>query len=575
MVELPPAVPADRDRNRLTDLVSGAPVAVVALNAARRVAWANHRFTEASFVAIGQPLCEAVHVDDRQALSAFLDANPGEVPRSSAEFRWVRSDGSVEACSLTIGSDHGDPAEPSDLLCFLGLVPPLVPATTTGRDALTGLADRHAVTEQLCAFLRERPGENLAVLFLDLDGFKEVNDSHGHAEGDRLLTVIAERLRNAVRPADLVGRLGGDEFLIVSATGPGADDALALAHRIARTVNEPLAVGVFDLHPQVSIGVATGAGSSTTGEQLLVDADVAMYEAKHTDVSVVLADGSLRQNARNRSAIDRDLLVALRNGDLCFHHQPVCRLVGGEVLGTEALLRWEHPELGYVPPLQIIERIESLGLTEEFNAWGVDRVCRDLAELRRRIPKFVDKQTSYNLTARQLEWSGYVEAHRAALAQHGLRDEDVIIEVTEQANLAGRHIAEQTIRELAEVGALIALDDFGAGFNALVYFTRFPVQAVKVDRSLVAAAPRSRQGRAVLENLRDLADRLGIALVAEGIETEEELNVALEVGITEGQGYLLGRPVSIDEFVRIEAEFDAGIGERRELMAALASAPNR
>ena len=575
MVEFPPAVPAGNNIERLADLVVGAPVPMFALNADLAVVWSNSRFCELGSAGARTSVREAVHPDDRDDLVAFLADTRARVPRSSAEFRWFGGDGGIQKCSVTVASRSGSGADRSDLLCFLGIAPSPDPLPTAGRDLLTGLADRHAVTEQLSAFLDDSPDQNLAVLFLDLDSFKEVNDSHGHAEGDRLLTVIAERLRNAVRPADLVGRLGGDEFLIVSATGPGADDALALAHRIARTVNEPLAVGVFDLHPQVSIGVATGAGSSTTGEQLLVDADVAMYEAKHTDVSVVLADRSLRQNARNRSAIDRDLLVALRNGDLCFHHQPVCRLVGGEVLGTEALLRWEHPELGYVPPLQIIERIESLGLTEEFNAWGVDRVCRDLAELRRRVPKFVDKQTSYNLTARQLEWSGYVEAHRAALAQHGLRDEDVIIEVTEQANLAGRHIAEETIRELAEAGALIALDDFGAGFNALVYFTRFPVQAVKVDRSLVDAAPRSRQGRAVLENLRDLADRLGIALVAEGIETEEELNVALEVGITEGQGYLLGRPVSIDEFVRIEAEFDAGIGERRELMAALASAPNR
>ena len=421
-------------------------------------------------------------------------------------------------------------------------------------DSLTGLANRSAVEEELVRRL-EAPHsgrEPLAVLFIDLDGFKRINDSLSHGAGDELLLRVAERLLASARVDDLVGRFGGDEFVIVSDHAGGPDGALAMAHRILDELCEPVEIGGTTLQPRASIGVAIATGAEAPGV-LLRDADAAMYEAKaRGPLAVWLADAEVRHRAARRFGLEGALATALAGDELAFEYQPIVRLDEGRMVGAEALLRWRSEEFGPTSPTEIIPVAEETGLIHELTTWSTERTARDLRALRD-VARPADHFLAVNLSCAQLSAPGFVERFVGRVAAAGLGPDGLVVEVTETEMVEVASTAEQALVSLARHGVPLALDDFGAGFSSFEYLTRLPVRYVKIDRSLVAQAATGRRARMVLRGMVSICDDLGIAAIAEGIETVVEHEACLSAGISFGQGFLVAHPMSTDDLMRWSA----------------------
>lgn len=425
-------------------------------------------------------------------------------------------------------------------------------------DPLTGLLSRRAIIEELERRLKENRNPP-AVIFIDLDGFKTINDAFGHSAGDEMLRTMASRLGGAVRSSDSIGRLGGDEFLIVCDLDRGRDSAVRVAERLAATCSEPVFLGTVSVAPRMSIGVAQPRSTQPPAEELLVDADMAMYEAKRSGRTVMFADDDLRNAADLVTAIDRDLEAALRRREITFEYQPVRSLGSNRFIGAEALVRWEHPIHGAIPANLLVERAEATGLMDQFTAWSVEEAAEALAELRERCPQFVGITFSINLNARQLAWSAYPNVHVAALERRGLSAADLVVEVVESGLIELGSKAEQNLRSLAEAGAFVALDDFGDGHNALSYFTRFPIRGIKFDRSLIGSMVESPAIQTIVKGLAKIASDLDILSMGEGIETEAERDMCLQLGIGYGQGHLLGSPMTLETLAtQLEDEPAAG-----------------
>ncbi len=420
-------------------------------------------------------------------------------------------------------------------------------------DALTGLLNRRAILEALSEQMHDDEIDPI-VLFLDLDGFKATNDAHGHAAGDALLIEVSDRLKATSRDRDLVGRLGGDEFLIVCAPGTEHDGVEIFAKRLVDACSKPVTVGATRLTPRMSIGIATpGVGSNST-EDLLAEADHAMYEAKRSKDSIIVTDDRIRARADLMAAVDRDLERAMEEDEIGFYLQPIMSLNDPGIVGAESLLRWEHPEFGFVPPPLVLERVEATGQIEHFTRWSLNRVAADWARLQREVPLFENAKVAMNLNPSQLGLRRYVEWHMTALHRHGLRPCDVAIEVVESGQIEVNAQSETTLRKLSEQGVSIALDDFGTGYNALAYFTRFPIDAVKFDRSLITGMVHNEDVRIIVDGLVTICRQLGIISLAEGIETQEEMDTALSLGMDHAQGYFLGKPMP-ELFFREIGEF--------------------
>ncbi len=414
-------------------------------------------------------------------------------------------------------------------------------------DQLTSSLSRSAILEHLDqAFAQDRKP---SLLYLDVDGFKTINDTHGHLHGDELLRVLAQRVEGVVREVDRLGRLGGDEFLIVVAEDPEGSAARRIAERIGAVCEAPVMFQSVRVQAKLSIGIASVPPTIGTAQGLLNDADEAMYEAKRSTNATAVADERIRSRARMVATIDRDLDIGLRTGTITHHFQPVRDITTREIMGAEALIRWDHALLGKIPPPLLVQRLERTGRTDAFTEWTLRTVAAHWCDLRRRIPWFRDKAVSVNLSPRQLAWRDYADVHRAISDEFDLRPEDLIVEVVESEEISIGDPAEQTLQALGEAGVLIALDDFGTGHNALSYLTRFQIAAIKFDRSLVSQANKTMQARTILAGLASICHELSIASLAEGIETEAEARVCQQLGITHGQGWHFGYPVPLETFV--------------------------
>ncbi len=416
-------------------------------------------------------------------------------------------------------------------------------------DSMTRLLGRTAILRRLSAAFNNgdhRP----AVLYIDVNSFKGINDSHGHAVGDQLLQEIADRIQTHVRPIDAVGRLGGDEFLVVVERDLTGEAAIRLASRITEAMDEPVRVGSLVLDVNLSIGVANVNSLGDTAENLLWDADHTMYTAKSAGMPVALISPEIRRQSAVRAAIDHDLEGAMTDGGVEFHIQPVRHLGTYEILGAEALVRWTHPELGAIPAELILERTQATGRTDVFTRWTIDTVIGMWQEVRREAPWFHDKAIAINLAPRQLAWTGLADYFLEAINNAGFRPEDIFIEVVESAEIGPGTDAEHTLAQLGRSGAFIVLDDFGTGHNVLDYLTRFHISGIKFDRALVGATVRHGAARRILNSLNSLADELGIATLAEGLETEAEAKLCLDAGIPAGQGWLLGYPEPLESFIK-------------------------
>ncbi len=423
-------------------------------------------------------------------------------------------------------------------------------------DPLTGLANRAVLLTELdraISRLARHPG-GLAVAFIDLDNFKTVNDVFGHACGDELLTAMAARFASRVRPGDTIARFGGDEFvaLFEDLTEP-LEEAGALAERLHHASAEPVEIAGEQLYMTASVGVAVVTGPDCRSEEALARADMTMYEVKRAGRDRVAVVGVEEGAGPIRFAMASSLHRALERRELGLVYQPACRATDGTVMGFEALLRWEHPERGTIPPLQFIPVAEESGLMVAIGSWVLEEACRQSVAWQKALG--ADLTMAVNVSGRQLGNSAFPSLVEEVLASTGLRPESLVLEITESILLREHADYESVLGRLKEIGIRLSIDDFGTGYSSLAYLRRFPVDQLKVDRGFVKDVAEHGDTR-IMDAVVRLAHDLDLEVVAEGVETERELATVRALGCDLVQGYLLGRPVSA---TCIEETFSGGV----------------
>jgi diguanylate cyclase (GGDEF)-like protein/PAS domain S-box-containing protein len=410
-------------------------------------------------------------------------------------------------------------------------------------DTLTGLFNRFNLENRLGQALltARRTAAPLAVIFIDMDRFKLINDTLGHQVGDHLLVEVAARLKASVRESDIVARLGGDEFVVVLTGMESALDAMPVAGKILHALGQPYEVDGHILHSSPSIGVSVFPGDGTDAETLMKNADTAMYHAKEqgrNNVQFFTAD--MNAAASERLELERDLRSAIAAGTLEVHYQPQVSARDGGVRGVEALARWRHPQHGMVPPLKFIPIAEEAGLIETLGAWVLEAACRQLAAWR---AVGIDRvRMAVNLSAHQLRSSHLVGQVRDCIARYGLQPGDLELEVTESVAMENPERAVSQLQALRDLGVMLAIDDFGTGYSSLAYLKLLPIQVLKLDRAFVRDIETDANDAAISAATLALARSLGLAVVAEGVETAAQRDFLAAHGCDYLQGYLFGRP---------------------------------
>ena len=413
-------------------------------------------------------------------------------------------------------------------------------------DHLTGLPNRTLLADRLSTAIAGigRRGRGIAVLFLDVDRFKVVNDSLGHRAGDLLLVGLAERLRASVRPDDTVARLGGDEFVVLCQDLAHPAEAVEVAERVFDVLEEPFALGSRSHRVDVSVGIAHASGPGDRAEDLLRDADVAMYQAKSTGGRrIAVFDASLRERARRRLDLEDELRTALDDGGIVAYYQPVHDVVGGHIVGFEALARWHHPVQGVIEPAHFIAVAEETGLITALGEQVLDQACARLARWRAH-PAGAGVRVAVNLSGRQLSEPGAAALVERTLERHGLSGTALCLEITESTLMVDSVAAAATLRALDDLGVELAVDDFGTGYSSLLYLRNFPVGVLKLDRAFVSGLGTNPADEVIVGSMIDLAHSLGMTAVAEGVETAGQRAALARLGCDHAQGYLWSAPVA-------------------------------
>lgn len=414
-------------------------------------------------------------------------------------------------------------------------------------DELTGLPNRNLFNDRMARAIARarREGIPLTLLFCDLDNFKVINDSLGHAAGDVLLQHVADRLRGVMRVSDTVCRLGGDEFVAIL-EGSDANAAAHVAEHIIAALSAPYLLGARTLSIGTSLGIAIYPEDGKDAGELLRAADTALYAAKSAGRSVFrFFSRELDAQAHDRMALESGLRQALGKGELHLHYQPQVAMESGAVVGAEALLRWHSAEFGDVPPARFIPVAEDSGLIREIGTWVLQEACRQARVWRAHHPDFV---MAVNISALQLNEPRLVDEVAACLARFGIPPAQLELEITESALLNQSGTVDATLRALDELGVHLSLDDFGTGYSSLGYLKRLPIDRLKIDRGFVENLPHSADDAAIVEAIMALAGALRMSVIAEGVETEEQLIFLHQAGCACAQGWLFGRAVAPAEF---------------------------
>jgi diguanylate cyclase (GGDEF)-like protein len=414
-------------------------------------------------------------------------------------------------------------------------------------DPLTGLPNHVLFRERLAHMLqraKRRAEYRFAVLFLDLDRFKVVNDSLGHHVGDELLAAVAGRLKASLRLEDTVARLGGDEFAILLENIDDIADATRVAERIQRELSAPINLSGYEVFTSTSIGIALSTSSYDQPEYLLRNADMAMYRAKASGrARYEVFDRAMHAEALARLQMETDLRHAIEHRQFHLHYQPVVSLASGRITGFEALLRWNHPVHGPIPPADFIPLAEETGMIVEIGQWVLAEACRTLHGWRGAVGRGEPLTIGVNLSARQVAQPGLVDRVAAALREAGLEPHELVLEITESVIVENTAVATDTLERLEALGVGIYMDDFGTGYSSLSYLHRLPLDALKIDRSFIRQLETDDRHLQLVRTILTLAKSVGVRVVAEGVETEYQLRHLRDLGADAVQGYFCSPPL--------------------------------
>jgi diguanylate cyclase (GGDEF)-like protein/PAS domain S-box-containing protein len=428
-------------------------------------------------------------------------------------------------------------------------------------DSLTGLPNRALFNDRLDQAISHRSrSQAIAVYFLDVDRFKRINDSLGHAAGDEVLREVAARVQRMLRPEDTVARFGGDEFTVLCESIGGVLEAVGVADRLQREIAQPLRAGGAELRLSASIGIAlVEPGDEADCTRLVEDADAAMYRAKERGgARTELFDVAMRERAVNALSIEQELQRGLERGELRLYYQPLVSLTSGGMVGAEALIRWEHPERGLLCPDAFLPVAEESGLIVQVGAWAVGEACRRLRDWDRRNGGASAFSLAVNLSARELTHPDVVPTVLNAVRRSALDPHRLTIEVTESTAMADRDSGFRALRELSSAGVRIAIDDFGTGYSSLDHLREMPADILKIDRSFVAGMAANSPDSALVAAAIAMGRALEMEVVAEGIETSEQVADLRELGCPLGQGFLFARPLppeEIDSLLSADIQF--------------------
>jgi diguanylate cyclase (GGDEF)-like protein/PAS domain S-box-containing protein len=415
-------------------------------------------------------------------------------------------------------------------------------------DALTGLANRQLFLDRLGLELdqaQRRPGGHFAVLYFDLDRFKNVNDSLGHAAGDVLLRELAQRLHDVLRPGDTVARLGGDEFAVLATGLASPLDASPIAERIQETLRESVALGTHSIATSASIGIACSSGSYERPDEMLRDADIAMYRAKAAGRSCYqVFDETMHKSAVALLRLESDLRRAVTEERFVMHYQPIVSIESGRILGFEALVRWNHPERGLVAPERFIAVAEETGLIVPLGWWVLREACRQASEWQRRYPGEPPVYISVNVSGKIVLQADMETQVLGILEEMHLSAESLRLEITESVIMEHEAEVLRKLQRLRDLGIKFSIDDFGTGYSSLSYLQQFSYDTLKIDRSFIAGmGDRESGGAAIVQTIVALASMLRMNVVAEGVETPGQLERLRQIGCPQAQGFWFSRPV--------------------------------
>jgi diguanylate cyclase (GGDEF)-like protein len=416
-------------------------------------------------------------------------------------------------------------------------------------DDLTGLANRALFTERLeHALTRVQRSRPVAVLMLDLDHFKNVNDTLGHSQGDQLLVVVAERLQRSVRAGDTVARFGGDEFALVLEDLTDPTMALSSADRIVTALNRPISLSGHQVTVSASVGVALAIDIPQSAEELLRDADTAMYAAKQGGRNRYrIYEPDLRQGLAERAQLGADLSEAWARGEISVAYQPIVGLDGCGLAGFEALARWQHPLRGAIPPGVFIPLAEELDLIHQLDSWVLSQACARASSWNQDYPQLPPLDLHVNVAPHQLLEPSFVAGVAETLRHTGLPPAQLTLELTESSLIAETQEVADRLTQLKSLGLRLAIDDFGTGYSSLSYLRRLPIDVLKIDRSFVEGMGESAAGAALVHAILQLGAALGVSVVAEGIETGPQLRQLQDDNCPQGQGFLFSRAMPSEE----------------------------
>jgi diguanylate cyclase (GGDEF)-like protein/PAS domain S-box-containing protein len=514
--------------------------------------WSQHE-------AAGHPLEEVLQILDgttRQtlqnfALLAIRDDKTVALPPNSALIRRDGIEAGIEDSTAPIHDRRGAVTGAVMVLRDVSAARAMTRKMThlAHHDNLTGLPNRELLNDRLreAIILSSRHKRRLSVLFLDLDRFKHINDSKGHIVGDRLLQSVARRLSTCVRSSDTVGRLGGDEFVVLLWEVRHAEDPAVTAGKILDVVRQPHLVDEDQLYITASIGIVVYPDDGTDVETLMKKADLAMYQAKDNG-----RDGyqffkpEMNARAIERQSLEDSLRYALERQELELHYQPKFSLVTGGIIGTEALIRWNHPQRGLVLPGQFLTVAEECGLIVPIGRWVLHEACRQACAWQ--IAGLPPLGVAINISAVELRTPGFVSGLRAILKETGLEPQYLELELTETVLLEDSRSVAEVFKELKEIGVLLTLDDFGTGYSSLSHLKRFPIDTLKIDRSFVRDLAMDENDASIVVAMIWMGKSLHMKVVAEGVETREQLEILQEHGCPHGQGNYFCPPMPAEEF---------------------------